>query len=445
MTTSLTDLSSVDEIPIYREGASDAESAQIAENDPVGFHLRAFNKHGPVYRMMKGKKLVLLFSGHESNEFIWKNPELWTYHNLRVAFREQLGEDHVTAIDGEHHRQKRTILKPAFDQGPSMRHLPMFNAIFHEKLKGTLAMAKTDTVHWWAKTICHAQSLTVQGAKLSDEMEDQFVAWEKALLNGIHLGEERFAYYGDAEYLALKAVVIDELGRIVDERMAAPEKFNDNFAAVTQARIKEEGTALSRENLIDDLYFIILAGVENTSKLISSALFSTVRDPELLKGLRAEIDAWDGQDVMALSKMSRLKATVMEAQRLYAPIMYNGREAAQDFEFSGFHIPQGTNVVHMQTLCHYQDHYYPDPFEFQPQRFVENGAFVAKTMGIFGGGTHLCLGRNYTLVQTPIALAQMLKYYDVELLKEEVSFGKAPLAAGHFLVESWARFTPRET
>ncbi len=112
---------SVEEIPIYREGATDEESAQLAAKDPVGFHLRAFQALGPVYRMMMAGKMVLMFAGQESNEFIWQNTELWTYRNLLAAFREQLDEDTVTAIDGAHHRQKRKILKPTFDQKPAKR------------------------------------------------------------------------------------------------------------------------------------------------------------------------------------------------------------------------------------------------------------------------------------------------------------------------------------
>jgi retinoid hydroxylase len=436
---------SVNEIPIYREGATDEESARLAEMDPIGFHLRAYKAMGPVYRMLMGTKMVVVFAGLESNEFIWKNTELWTYRNLLAAFREELGEDHVTAIDGAHHRQKRAILKPAFDQAPAMRYLPAYNGIFHMEMNGTPALEKIDTVHWWAKTICRAQSQTVARTEMSEDELEQFIAWEKKMLNGIRLGEERLIYYADKDYLALKSTVLGLMGRMVDERLAEPEKYDDNFAMVMRARLAVEGEAVSRENLIDDLYLVLLAGVENTSKLISAALLATLRDPAWLAELRTELDAWDGKDVMALSQMNRLKATVMEAQRLYPALAFNTREPVRDFEFGGYQIPAGTIILHMQTLCHYRDEFYADPLEFKPQRFVEDGRFVAKTNGIFGGGTHICLGRNHTLLQTPIALAQMLKYFDVEVVEQETSAGTDSLRAGQFLNELWVRVTPRKS
>jgi cytochrome P450 len=436
---------STEEIPIYREGATLEESALIAEKDPIGFHQRAFRALGPVYRMMRGTGTIVVLAGLESNEFVWKNTDLWTYRNLLAAFREELGDDHVTAIDGEHHRQKRTILKPAFDQAPAMRYLPQYNTIFRESLGQIPSDTKLDSVHWWARTICHAQSKTVARTEMSEEVLDQMVAWEKLLLNGLRLGDERLIYYSDPGYLEKKASVLQHFGQMVDERLAEPDKYDDNFAMVMRSRLETDGADKSRETLVDDLYLVLLAGVENTAKLINTALLGTLRNPKLLEELRAEIDPWDGEDVMSLSRMNRLKATVMEAQRLYPIVVFNGREAVRDFEFGGYQIPAGTVLLHMQILCHYLDEFYADPFEFKPQRFVEDGRFVAKTSGFFGGGTHLCLGRNHTLLQTPIALAHLLKYYDIEILGESNSAGEGPLQPGQLLNELWVRVTPRKS
>lgn len=437
---------SVDEIPIYREGATDEESGALAAHDPVGFHLRAFRAMGPVYRTQMGEKLMVVLAGLESNEFIWKSTNLWTYYNLLAGFREEMGDDHVTAIDGAHHRQKRTILKPAFDQAPAMRYLPAYNSIFHERLKATPSAGNIDLVLWWAKTLLWTQSRTVAKAEISEELLAPLIAWETALLAGIrYKPEERARYYNTEGYLKLKSVGMELLARTLDQRLAAPEKYDDNFSQVMRARREAEGDALSRDNLIDDLYLVLVAGVENTSKLLSACVLSILRDPAWLAELRTELDAWDGRDVMALAQMNRLKATVMETQRLYPTIVYNARESVQEFEFGGYQMPTGTVLVHMQILCHYLDEFYPDPLSFKPQRFVEEGRFVAKTNGIFGGGTHVCLGRNHTLMQTPIALAHMFKYYDLELIQEKPVTGDAPLLPGGNLKELWVRVTPRKS
>ena len=55
------------------------------------------------------------------------------------------------------------------------------------------------------------------------------------------------------------------LGRIVDERLADPDLIDDNFGRTLKARMKIEGKSPDRDNLINDLYLILLAGTDNTS------------------------------------------------------------------------------------------------------------------------------------------------------------------------------------
>jgi cytochrome P450 len=431
-------------VPIYREGATDAESARVAEGDAVNFHLRAYAKMGPVYRTMLDRGMSLVFAGMETNDFIWRNTQLWTYQNLLGVFRDELGEDHVTAIDGAHHKQKRGILKPAFDQAPAMRYLPAYNSLFHTAMQEAAQMEKVDLVAFWGKKICLTQSQTVAQTTIPEDVIVQMIEWEKILVNGIRLfGEERRAYYHQSRYLELKALVMKVLGAMLDERLADPGKYDDNFAMVMQARAAEEGENLNREHLLSDLYLVLLAGVGLTSQLLNSALLLILKNRAWLAEIRQELDAWDGVDIMALSKMSKLKATIMEVQRLYTTAMLNFREAAQDFEFGGYAFPAGTVLVHMQILCHYMEEYYPEPFQFRPQRFVENGQFVPKTNGFFGGGTHVCLGRNHSLVQSPIAVAQMLKYYDIEVV-EEIGASGGKLEFGSYLQQLWVRVQPRK-
>jgi cytochrome P450 len=432
----------VEAIPIYREGTTDAECAGLAQSDPINFHLRAFRKMGPIYRTMHRDRMTVMLAGLEANDFVWRNPQLWTYAELFVHFNDELGPEHVTTLDGAAHRKKRSILKPAFDQGPAMRYLPEYNRIFHEEMAKTAELKRVELVHFWARVICKTQSRTVARVEIDDEMAESLIAWDKALLGGIFRGEQRQAYYAEVEYQRLKAIAMQVFGGMVDERLAEPGKYDDNFELVIRAREREMPGEMNRESLIDEAYLILLAGVENTSRLLNSCLLACLRDPDWMREVRAELDAWDGKDMMALSQMAQLKATVMEAQRLFPIAIFNPKQAVEDFEYGGYVIPAGTVIFHMQVLCQFLEEIYPEPFRFRPQRFVEEGRFVAKTNGFFGGGPHLCVGRNHTLLQSPIALAQMLKYHDFEE-PEAVFLNRAIGSPGAGLKQLSVRVKPR--
>lgn len=403
-----------DTIPFYREGATEEESAQRQMDDLAGFLTRAYEAKGPIFRIQIGDQPRVILAGLEANDFCWRNNELWTYHDTMAGFREQLGDDHVTALDGAHHRQKRAILKPAYDQAPIMRFLPEYLTCFRQELETIAGKPGRDLVEFWAETIAKANSKTIARVDVSDEAIKKLVHWEKELLRGLFLGDGRHAFYATPEYADLKAHGMNLITEVVDERLAQPDKYNDSFAEVLRSRTAKEGGTPNRDSLIDDLYLILVAGVENTSRLLNRALVSVWDDPRWRAEIRAELDAWDGQDVMALSRMTKLKAVIMETQRLYPLVNLTPRQPVRDFSFQGYEIPAGTLLFHAMTVCQLLEEVYPEPSKFDPQRFVENGQFVPKTLGFFGGGMHICLGRNQTLLQSPIALALMLKYYDLD-------------------------------
>ncbi len=51
------------------------------------------------------------------------------------------------------------------------------------------------------------------------------------------------------------------------------------------------------------------------------------------------------------------------------------------------------------------------------RRLLRSVSEGLNAIGTFGGGTHLCLGHNLAHIQTPLALAALLKHYDYELLE----------------------------
>jgi cytochrome P450 len=439
---SLAESKSLEDVPVYRDGADARESWDRLQREPLQFHLRAFRQLGPIYRIELEGDSRLVLAGLEANDFVWRNPKLWTYAAANAPFREEMGDDHVTALDGEHHREKRAILKSAFDQAPALRFLPQFNAGVAREL-AAVAGEPADLVVLWSDLITKLNAQTVAQADIPDEVIRRMARWQRQMLRSLFLEEKRAAYVAREEYRQLKAETMAWLERIVDERLAHPGKYDDNFEMTIRARSEAEGGAPARDRLVNDLYLILLAGTPNTADGVAWALQLACGDAGWLAELRAELDGWDGRDVMALAKLPVLKATILETQRLRPGVPVHARVVAESFDFGGYSIPRGTKVHHPIALGHYLEEFYPDPFSFRPRRFLENGKFAPRTFGLFGGGTHICLGRNHTLLQSPVILAQVVKHYDV-------AFQEAPGAANPDATsgrrrerEVWARLTPR--
>jgi cytochrome P450 len=351
----------------------------------------------------------------------------------------------VTALDGERHRHKRAVLKPAFDQAPALRYLPQFNEMLQASLARVAPAGPVDLSRFWAFEITKTASRTAAVCDVPDEILARMARWEFESLHGLFLEDKRAAYVSRPSYRQLHDDVFSWLGRIVDERLAATRAYGDNFEAILAARRASEPEGVDRESLIDDLYLTLISGSHNTANLINWSLLFAYRTPGWLAELRAEVDGWDGRDVMALAKLPKIKATVAEALRLRPGVVYSTKDAVEPFDFGGYHIPSGSRVLHSIVLAQFLEEFYPEPFEFRPQRFVENSRFAPKTLGAFGGGAHICLGRNHSLLQAPVALAQVVKHYDLDFTNAEGASREVSFGGLRPDNENWATFTPRRS
>jgi len=215
----------------------------------------------------------------------------------------------------------------------------------------------------------------------------------------------------------MKKEVFAELERILDERLRSSEEPDDNLTAIIKAS-RETGQTVSRWELINTIYLILLAGIHNTSNLIHWCLLYLSSDPAWARELRDELSQWDTANFKGMNQFPRLKATIQEVQRLRPGAIIHRLTAARDFEFDGYLVPRGAEIIHVNTLVHFLDSVYEEPFKFNPRRYLGGRAYPPKANGFFGGGTHICLGMNLAMVHTPIILANVVRDYQYRFVSD---------------------------
>ena len=88
---------------------------------------------------------------------------------------------------------------------------------------------------------------------------------------------------------------------------------------------------------------------------------------------------------------------------------------ANSFEFSGYTVPAGRQVILDFTLTHHLPEFFPDPDQFDIDRFAPPRNEHRRTAVYlpYGVGTHRCLGEDLAEFVTLTAMATLLR--DVEL------------------------------
>jgi cytochrome P450 len=202
--------------------------------------------------------------------------------------------------------------------------------------------------------------------------------------------------------------IIDEM---IDEALVDPrlEERTDTMALLLRAHY-DDGSAMSRSGIADELLTLLAAGHETTATTLAWAIERLRRHPWILERLQAE--AVDG-DENALRM-----ATILEVQRTRPVIVGTGRKVMTDvFELGEWRIPKGHRIMASAVMIHNDERFFERAREFQPDRFVGRKPDTY-TWIPFGGGTRRCIGAAFAHMEMDIVLRTLLREFDLVTTSE---------------------------
>lgn len=215
--------------------------------------------------------------------------------------------------------------------------------------------------------------------------------------------------------------IADRLGRIyallsaeIDRCLAeGPETRHDVLAMMLRVRF-EDGSAMSRDELLDQLLMLLLGGYETTSMSLCWAVHCLIEHPEALARVRAELaDVMAGGfDPARVRDLNYLGAVIHESMRLYPIAVGISRKLRTPQRIAGKDLQPGEIVMASILLTHRNPALWPEPARFKPERMLERRA-AAWQLFPFGGGAWRCLGAAFAEHEMRIVLARLFTDFDV--------------------------------
>jgi cytochrome P450 len=186
----------------------------------------------------------------------------------------------------------------------------------------------------------------------------------------------------------------------IAERRADPalESREDILSMLVASRF-EDGSAMDDAELRDQLMTLLLAGHETTATGLAWTFDLLLHRPDTMERLRSELEAGERE---------YLDAVIEEALRLRPVVPFTGRELRADAELAGYALPAGTIVMAAIYLTHTRPDLYPDPYAFQPERFLGDGPETYSWIP-FGGGTRRCIGAAFAQFEMRVAIETILR------------------------------------
>jgi cytochrome P450 len=202
---------------------------------------------------------------------------------------------------------------------------------------------------------------------------------------------------------------------IVARRRASGERRQDLLGLLLDAR--DEGRSLTDAEVRDQVLIFLLAGHETTSTALTYALHLLGRHPDAQRRVRAEVTEVVGAGTVTPRQVAALAYTTMvlkETMRLYPSAPLLGRRAVEDDVIRGYRIPAGADVVIAPWVVHRHPDFWDQPDRFDPERFTPEREKARHRYAWFpfGGGPRGCIGQHFSMLESAIALAMLVREFD---------------------------------
>jgi cytochrome P450 len=213
--------------------------------------------------------------------------------------------------------------------------------------------------------------------------------------------------------------------QIIEERRQLKEQPIDLLSLLLQATDEDSGEGMSNRQLRDELVTIYAAGHETSSNALSWTLYLLAQHPAILHKLRQEINQVLGNrshpNFADLRSLQYTRQVLEESMRLYPPAYAVGRENIAADEFHGHKIPAKSVLVISIYALHRDEEYYPNPEQFDPDRFAPNRVKERPKLAYmpFGAGPRMCIGNHFAMMEMQLLLAMFVQRFDFKLLNKE--------------------------
>jgi cytochrome P450 len=399
--------------------------------DPLAFMTRMPRRYGPVYKVRflhvpyfvvshpDGIKQIL----HDNARNYRKNPQI--IHPLEASVGTGL-----LVSEGESHLRQRRLMQPLFHR----QQIMTIGDLMSRETEAVLA--SWDLAAREGKAVDVAAAMKglalniVTRALFSTSIEGMTAAFTTALatLNAdAHKRTFNPLYPPPAiptlhnrRLLAARRQMDRFIYKMIAERRAGDVKSPDLLSLLIQARDPVTGAQMSDRQIHDESLTLIAAGQDTTANALSWTFYVLARHPEVEARLHAELAAVlngrppSAQDLPALP-YSRM--IIDEVLRLCPPVPLDGRRAIGRDVLCGYDIPPNANVDLAIYAVHRHPEFWEKPAVFDPDRFAPGRAAGRHRFAYipFFAGQHMCLGKDFGLVEAQLVLATIAQRYRLAL------------------------------
>ena len=330
-------------------------SRRILKN-PLPFHYENFEKIGDTFRISIPGEGKVIFSRDPEwvKQVLQKRHRSYSKSKLQTKdLAKYIGYGLLTS-EGEHWRTHRRMIQPAFHRQKLKGLLNIMHKAIIDELDRIEPNKDEDVFDKMgdlafqvvAKSLFSSNDIRDSMTELKSITEEN----QKMLIKEMRRPYLKtwFTWSGEiGRHLNMAERGREVLDNLIQERTGEKNRNKHDLLDMLLEATYEDGTQMSRKQLIDEVLILFTAGHETTANALSFLLYFLAKDATLQEELYQEVTAVKS-DVFSFEDMPKFplaQSCIKETMRIYPPAYFIDRVAIEDTEIGSFHLKKGTLVL----------------------------------------------------------------------------------------------------
>jgi cytochrome P450 len=381
--------------------------------------------YGDVVALSQGHPRYVCAFGSEMNFRLLANPDLFVTSvapMIRLQKETAIGRLFYHGLPlqkGERHKQHRRLMMPAFHKKQIAQYHADMVLLTQHMLDRWQVGARLDVLTEMKQLTLRIAVKTLFGVDDEAEMERVGLLLRRLktapLALAVPLNVPGSPYH---RVLDLAEQMETFTRKLIASKRLQPEA-SDVLAVLVHTH-DEDGTQLSDNELISNVFTLFVAGHETTSHALAWTLFLLDQYPHLFSDLLDELDGalYGGiptpEQLMHLSLLDRV---IKESLRLLPPASIGVRVTTTACDLGGYALPLGASVLYSEYVTHRLPELYENPYSFKPERWATLNRSPYEYLP-FSAGHHRCIGAEFAAYELKVVLAMLLQRYRLSLVPD---------------------------
>jgi cytochrome P450 len=396
-------------------------------SNPLKSVARDFQEFGDIFRIEFGRiKMYLVGHPDYASHILVKNNQNYSRMSALKSF---FGESVVTTV-GKVWQGQRHMLQPEFNHQKVDTYANTmasttegFLSEWHQRLRKDPIIDVASEMGNLTLRIAANALFSVDSRTFPESFHEAAV-----FLNRFADQETRkifkipmpFPTRSDQRFQKALGVMHEVVYKIIQDHRTRND-LNDVVSMMIHAKNPETGQPLTDQEIRDQAFTLLITGHETSANALSWTLFLLSRHPEIAQAVQNEIDAVLGQKTPTLfdiQKLPYLKRALQESMRLYPPVWAVARHIESDDVIDGYVLSQHAYLMVSIYSLHRHPEFWKEPDRFNPDRFLPQNAEKQHKYAYlpWGAGPHMCIGREFAMLEMLIVLAMLFQKYRFELV-----------------------------